>query len=120
MFRVLKQLAVGALRIVSALFPDICFSFELPVLLYFPALSGPHCEADLPKEKRMKKEISGPLKLWSGSNVLQYFLFAPPVMRTYTLSYSTFFLTGKTLAKFMTEEKKQERLIRDFSFQKMF
>lgn len=85
-FRVLKQMAVGVLSVVSIFVPNICFSFELSVLLYFPALSGPHCETELPKGKRKKKkEVSGPLKLWSGSNVLQYFLFRPPDMRTCAL-----------------------------------
>lgn len=114
-------MAVGVLNIVTLLVPNICFSFELSVLLYFPALSGPHCETELPKGKRKKKkEVSGPLKLWPGSNVLQYFLFRPPDMRTCALSYSTSFLAGKALANFMTEEKKQERLIHDSKFQKMF
>lgn len=109
-FRVQKQMSVGALSIVQHLFPTSVSHLNfLYSFIFLPCLGL--CETDLPKGKIKKKEVSGPLKLWSGSSVLQYFLFTPPDMQTCAVSYSTFFLAGKTLANFMTEEKKQERLI---------
>lgn len=56
-FRVQKQMSVGALSIVSTLVPNICFSFELSVLLYFPALSGPLWNRAAKRENKEKRSF---------------------------------------------------------------
>lgn len=67
------------------------------------------CETELPKGKIKKKEVSGPLKLWSGSSVLQYFLFTPPDMQTCAVSYSTFFSCRKNSSQLYDRRKEARK-----------
>lgn len=114
-FRVLKQIAVGALNIVSTLFPNTCFLFELSVLPYFPSLSGPHCEMELPKRKRNKRKFLVPWNCGQATIFLQCFLFTPPDIQMCPHLYSTFFLSEKTLANFVTKERQQKKRLIDDS-----
>lgn len=106
LFGVQKQMSVGALF--QHLFPTSVSHLNfLYSFIFLPCLGL--CETELPKGKIKKKEVSGPLKLWSGSSVLQYFLFTPPDMQTCAVSYSTFFSCRKNSSQLYDRRKEARK-----------
>lgn len=115
-FGVLKQKAVvETLSFVSVFFPNVCFLFKLSVLPYFSALSGPHCEIELPKGTWNEKR----LVLWitvvrQQCSVVFCFYITRDVWM-YAHFYSIFFLSGKNSCQLYAERKTAKEAERWFS-----
>lgn len=106
--RVLKQIALGTLTIASALFPNICFVFQLSVLPDFLAQSGPHRKTELPKARSEKKFL---VPLSCGQATLFYNVFflynqTPEHALTFILHFC---MQLKLWQNLMTEKKQEKK-----------